>query len=1418
MKNSESLGGGTEPQETAGKGHDEPRIEPSPDHAEEALASVMDDVVPARSYEMLPMVGLGGSAGAVPSLQAFFAAMPPRTGMAFVVVLHIGADHGSALTDILRRATKMPVVQVDDTAKVEPDHVYVIAPGKTIQAMDGHLTCTDLTPARGRRVAVDLFFRTLADTHGPRASAVVLSGTDGDGAIGLKRVKERGGLTVAQDPDEAEFDGMPRSAIATGMVDWVLRLADMPARLTRYHGILPRLQLPPEDGVLHPGVPPPAGDDLEASLREILTYVRGQTGRDFMAYKRATILRRLARRMGVNGIEALPDYLAFMRIHPGEAAALVDDLLISVTNFFRDRDAFDALEAQIPSLFANKGPDNAVRVWVAGCATGEEAYSIAMLLCEHARRLEAPPPLQIFATDLAEEAIRVGREGVYPPTITADVSDERLRRFFIRDPRGFRVRSDVRELVLFAVHDLLRDPPFSRIDLVSCRNLLIYLNRDAQARGFDTLHYALRHGGRMFLGSAETTDVREDLFEPVDRKHRIYEPRLVGRSPLPRVAADASALARALQAQEAGRTAIVWPGGLSLAQRHPPAWERASLSDTGMTSWRELHLRLIERLGPPSMIVSDSHAILHLSETAGRFLRFAGGAPTIEVLSAVLPELSIPLRTALVHARDAQGPVEAPATAVTIDGTPAEVVMRVSRADDLARGFLLVTFDVRAVDAAAAGQGDGPVAPGSRERELEQQVEQLKWHLRDVAERGETTTQELKANNEELQAMNEELRSATEELETSREELQSINEELTTVNQELKSNVDELARANADLQNLMGATAIATVFLDRHLRITLYTPSAAPIFGLLPSDVGRPLSDLAPRIDYAQIGDDARRVLERLLPVEREVRAANGVFLARGLPYRSGEDRIAGVVFTFLDITARKAAEEALRESEAQLRTIVNQAAAGVIHLDLDGRLTLVNQRFCEIAGYPQAALIGTRIFDLVHPDDQTANREAFQRLVEHGTAFDMEKRYVRRDGSIVVVSTAATAIVGDDGRPAAVTAIVLNVTDRKRAETALRESEERLRLVVENAREYAIVSMDLQRKVTSWNQGAERIVGYTEQEMLGRSADIVFVDEDRKAGMPEREASVAISEGRAADERWHLRKDGSRFWGSGVMMAMREGGGPAVVGLLKIFRDQTGARAAQEALEISRAELVQALVDNRRARAEAEAASHAKDRFLAILSHELRTPLTPIVLALHALDRSPDLPAAAHGTLELIRRNVTAELHLIDDLLDVTRISSGKLEMVSERTDMHEVVRAAADVCDADFASKRQRLELRLAGVKSHVRGDAQRLRQVVWNLLKNASKFTPAGGSIRVETSNAGGQFVLAVTDTGIGIEPQSVPLIFDAFAQEGEWVTSEFGGLGLGLAIAKATVEAHHGKLSASSAGRNQGATFTIELPLE
>ncbi|HYO23372.1 MAG TPA: chemotaxis protein CheB, partial [Lacipirellulaceae bacterium] len=449
-------------------GRDEELPPIAPDFVEEELR--LDNIVPTRGYQLTPLVGLGGSAGSIKALGEFFNAMPHESGMAFVVILHLSPTHESAMAELLARSTSMPVHQAGDGQEIEPNQVYVIPPGKYLTALDGRLKLTEMDDERGRRVAVDLFFRSLADSHGAHSAAIVLSGADGDGALGIKRIKERGGLTIAQEPEEAEYPSMPRTAIETGMVDWVLNISQMPARLIEYRKTAGRLALPSEEGPQPMLVRPVRSDASEGALRDVLSFLRTRTGRDFSYYKRATIVRRVGRRMQVNGLETLPDYLNYLRTHLGEAGALLQDLLISVTNFFRDRDAFEAIERCIPALFEGKTANDSVRVWVPACATGEEAYSFAMLLMEHAGKLEAPPALQVFGCDLDEDAIQFARTGRYPAAIAADVSEARLRHFFVKDHRGYRVRRELRGRVLFAAHDVLNDAPFSRTDLISCRN------------------------------------------------------------------------------------------------------------------------------------------------------------------------------------------------------------------------------------------------------------------------------------------------------------------------------------------------------------------------------------------------------------------------------------------------------------------------------------------------------------------------------------------------------------------------------------------------------------------------------------------------------------------------------------------------------------------------------------------------------------------------------------------------------------------------------------------------------------------------------------------------------------------------------------------------------------------------------------
>jgi two-component system, chemotaxis family, CheB/CheR fusion protein len=1394
----------------------DPSLPPvTPDLVEQEME--LDNIVPTRGYQLAPVVGLGGSAGSIPPLREFFHAVPADTGLSFVVILHLSPTHESNLPEIIQGCTRMQVLRAEDGMSLDPNCVYVIPPGKVLQTGHGRLRAADAPLPRTRHVAVDLFFRSLADTHGPHAAGIVFSGADGDGALGIKRIKERGGLTIAQDPAEAEHPSMPRSAMETGMIDWVLRAAEMPQRLVTYYENERRLQLPAEEGPQPARVEPVPNEEREAALRDVLVFLRTRTGHDFSYYKRATILRRISRRMQVNGIEDLPGYLSYLRLHPGEAAALLQDLLISVTNFFRDRDAFEALEQQIPAVFDGKGPDAVVRVWIAACATGEEAYSVAMLLLEHARKMDAPPSIQLFACDLDAQAIQIARAGFYPLTIAADVSEERLRRFFVKEHRGYRVRRELRELVLFAAHDLLKDPPFSRMDLISCRNLLIYLTREAQQRCLETFHFALQPNGCLFLGSSESVDETSELFAPVDKKHRIFRQIPARRTPLP-LPIGPNTLLQTRGAPEPSKNLPVMLGP-GFDRRDPPGDEASAAgSNPGLhsVSLAELHFRLIERFAPPSVIVNQNGEIVHLSENVGRFMQLAGGEPSTSLLRVIHPSLRVELRAALFRASESGLPVESLGIPATLDGAAKSVDLRVMPAGDLAPGYQLVIFD--AIEPGGAAKAQPRVADSDPlVRHLERELDSVNASLRDKVEQFEAGTEELKASNEELQAMNEELRSATEELETSREELQSTNEELTTVNQELKLKVDELGSANSDLHNLMSSTAIATLFLDRELRVMRYTPPAVALFNLIPTDLGRPLADLSQRVHYPELPVDAQRVLEQLVSIEREVRdAENRWFLARLLPYRSLDDRISGVVLTFIEITERKLAEEALRRSEQRLAAIFSQAAVGLAEISIDGRFERVNAELCRMLGRSQPEMLGLSMTEVTHPDDLPACLAAIERVTKSGEADPFDKRCLHRDGSVVWVNSTLTRMEPSADQPGRVLAVIVDLTARRAAETALSESQERLRLIIENAREYAIFTLDLDRRVTSWNVGAERLLAFSEAEIIGKSGDVIFTEEDRAAGVPEQEARTAAREGRASDERWHVRKDGSRFWGSGAMMAMHDAKG-AVVGLVKIFQDQTAAREAQQELEQSRQELWEALQENERARAEVEAAAAAKDQFFAILSHELRTPLTPVLMAAHSLKKRRDLPADVIEIADMIRRNIQLEAHFIDDLLDVTRISRGKLEITREPLDFHAVTTFAVEVVRPDFIAKAQNLTVRLDATEHRIVGDSSRLQQGIWNLLKNASKFTPAQGLITVRTRNTPGKIVLEVADTGIGIELEAMPRIFEPFSQGSEAVTREYGGLGLGLAIAKATAEAHGGSLRVESAGKDHGSVFILELPL-
>lgn len=1050
------------------------------------------------SNSPVSIVGVGASAGGVQALQRFFSSMPHDSGLAFVVVMHLSPDHASNLAEILQSRTRMPVIQVTEAVKVERDRVYVIPPNKHLSMSDSMLVLSAPQQETGRRVAIDLFFRTLAKHYGQRAVCIILSGTDSDGVIGLKHIKAQGGVTIAQEPSEAQHDAMPRHAIETGMVDWILPVDEMPARLCDYVKNEEALTLPPEkdsdeDVETLPDLAEESGGgplvaketndpDDENALAQVLVFLRTQTGHDFSHYKRATVLRRVARRLQVNSLDTLPAYLEFLRTHPGESRALLSDLLINVTNFFRDENVFGAISANVPQLFAGKGPNDHVRVWVPACATGEEAYSIAILLCEAANRLEKPPQVQIFATDVDEDAVRGAREGIFPLTIEADVSQERLRRYFFEYHGQYRIKKEVREQVLFATHDVLRDSPFSRLDLISCRNLLIYLKPEAQHRVLDIFHFGLRPGGLLVLGNAESVNGDHALFGSLDKQNRIYVRRNAARLPMVQLltaprserTVKETVVPRLVVAPERGE--IDEPAALSISS------ERQCLQTLS-----EMHARLIEENGPPSVIVDENYDIVHLSTRAGAYLRLTGGAPTPNLLKLADEALRLELRTALFRAGQSHEPIFVSGIQAQRDRGTQIIDLRVwpLRPNENETPLFLVMFDERAATEEETKRRSAPQPHEPVARHLEEELRKTRDRLNSTVEHYETNNEELKAANEELQAMNEEMRSAAEELETSKEELQSVNEELTTLNQELKSNIEEVHRANSDLQNLIGSTDIATIFLDADCRIKRYTPRTTELFNVIGSDIGRPLSDITGKLRYPELPQDAERVLNDLVKVQREVQADGHWFLARLSPYRTVGDKIDGVVLAFVDITEHKAAEDKAAAGAARLQRMMNVPQVGVLTFDYSGAMLHANDAFLEMVGHErtefEAHIRSWR--DFTPPEYVDDSLQIMDDLQSTGRGGPYEKEYFRKDGS-----RAWFMFVAADLGDGTIVEYVVDISASKRASKALREGEQRLRALVENLPGGAvfIVDCDLRYQLAAGEALVE--AGFSEKDFVGRT------------------------------------------------------------------------------------------------------------------------------------------------------------------------------------------------------------------------------------------------------------------------------------------------------------------------------------------
>jgi len=1312
-----------------------------------------------------PIVGVGASAGGIEALERLFARVPPDLGVAFLVVLHLGPDTTSYATEILARVAKVPVQEAQHGAVVEPDHVYVITPNTVLGIVEG---CLEVKrPADPKRQPVDALFRALAEDQGDAAVGVVLSGTGNDGASGLRTIKDHGGMAIAQLPEDAKHPGMPRSAVVLGLVDWILPVDEIPARLAEY---AKRRQA-------FSGPRGPFGLRAEEALqafRTVAALIVRKTGHDFSQYKQATMFRRIQRRVQITQSESLAAYIEFLRHDPEEITLLFNDLLINVTRFFRDPLVFEVLVNQhLASLLVSRVGGH-VRVWVPGCSSGEEAYTLAILICELTSGLDAPPSVKIFATDIDEPALDLARQGFYPEAITENVSLARLERFFHKQRDGYQVQKEIREMCVFSMHNVISDPPFSRLDLISCRNLLIYLEIELQKKLVPLFHYALATGGYLLLGPSENPAGHPSLFLAVDKHRRLFRRKDAVISP-------------PLIFPLVGPSRVVKHGSDPYSLRSPAREQNVA---------RTFERILLDEYAPAAVIVNSHCEIVYVSGRTGRYLELPSGATSINVVDMAHPNLRPDLHAALHKAIKSRQPTLHEALVFEERGLVRRLnfVIRPMLENGSESGLFMLIFEEIAppFDMEKAGLEPLSTMGIPLAAELEKELRSTREHL-------QSTNEELQSANEEMLSTNEELQSTNEELQTSKEELQSINEELQTVNLELTRKVDELDRTNNDLQNLFASTHIATMFLGADLRIKKFTPATTDVFRVIDTDVGRPVTDIAATFTDAELITDVRAVLSTLVPREQKVhrREVDRWYIRRVQPYRSVDNVIDGVVITFVDITDLQRAQERI----AGLAAIVESSQDAIIGLSVDGITQSWNFGAERMYGYAAAEVTGRPFAQLFPPDRRESLGTEYARVVQGEHVLVDEIPGMRKDGALVPVVLTISPVYDSAGRVTAAASIAHDLTRTKDTERALRRGEERLRLTLESTT-LGTWEFDPVSGAMGWSDRARLLWGFAPDDVITYDGVLLRVLDGDRARLDEtlRRALDPGGTGEYELEIQVLAEGGSTRWVGawGRAFFAESGGFRRAARLIGTLLDITERRRTEEALK---------------------AADRHKNEFLAMLGHELRNPLTPIRNAVHVLRRLGATDAATKRAHEMIERQLHHMTRLIDDLLDISRVSSGKVLLRREHLDLVDLVRNVIEDERSDAEAGRLTLEGNLPSQPLWILGDATRLAQSVSNLLINAVKFTSPGGRVVVDLiTEADRVATIRVRDTGMGLDSELMDRLFQPFIQADRSLDRSRGGLGLGLSLVKAFVELHGGRVEVQSDGPGRGASFSIRLPLE
>jgi two-component system CheB/CheR fusion protein len=1013
-----------------------------------------------------PIVGIGASAGGLEALQEFFKRVPAHSGMAFVVIQHLDPTNKGMMVELLQRSSVLPVVQAKDRVKVEVEHVYVIPPNHDLSILHGTLHLLPKASPRGLNLPIDFFLRSLAEDQHERGIGVVLSGMGSDGTLGLRAIKEKAGAAFVQALTSAKFDSMPRSVIDAGLADVVAPVEELPGRIMAYRQYAPRLATPDA----------PAQEKTQSALDKVFVLLRTHTGNDFSLYKTSTIHRRVERRMGLHQLDKLEHYVRFLRENPGETDLLFKELLIGVTSLFRDPAAWEQLKSQVmPELASAHRTGGVLRAWVPGCSTGEEAYSLAIVFKEAVDQLTATKniKLQIFATDLDQDAIEKARQGFFPPNIAADVTEERLRRFFVKSENGYRVSKDLREMVVFAPQNVIMDPPFTKLDLLLCRNLLIYLSAELQKKLIPIFHYCLNFNGILFLGSAETIGSFSHLFSPLEGKTRLFRrlgpnfttaPIDFPSSFTPRI----GGVAVETNAEVAGALKASPPNLQALADR-----------------------AIALRLSPPVVLTDDKGDIVYIAGRTGNYLEPAAGKANMNIFAMAREGLRYQLTRTFSAALRSERPATARGVQVGTNGGTQTVditVQNVTEPREVYGLMMVVIADVaQSSTPTARGKARRVPADGPRHSEMEKELLLAQQDLQSTREEMQTSQEELKSANEELQSTNEELQSTNEELTTSKEEMQSMNEELQTVNQELQARVDELSRSSSDMTNLLNSTDIATLFLDGELHVGRFTPQVTKIINLIPSDAGRPFDDIKTALDYPELVADAREVLRTLAFKEKMVAASDSRwFSVRIMPYRTLNNVIDGLVITFTDATASKALEAALQQKERHLRELADSLPQLVWSSRVDGAFDYLSRQWIDYTGVPEPEQLDDGWLLQVSPEDRERVRTEWSAAIKSGATFDSEFRILSSKGEPRWFKARAAPVRDAQGLLGKWYGTCADINDLRPEEEARRRLSERTMSILESMSE-AVFSLDRDLAITYSNAAAERLLGRRRAEVLGK-------------------------------------------------------------------------------------------------------------------------------------------------------------------------------------------------------------------------------------------------------------------------------------------------------------------------------------------